>query len=463
MPVCRKNIDVKNRGRVLYAQVDLMTYEINSTHDPDLKSWVASANDPATDFPIQNLPFCVFANDSIDDEIHIGVRIGDRILNLDACADAGLLEDFDAESIGDDRLWSLLDGIMEFSAADRMALRQRISDLLREGSEFRGQVEPHLVPVSECFLDDIPAVIGDYTDFYCSIYHATNVGSMFRPDNPLMPNYKYIPVGYHGRASSIVLSGEDIKRPQGQNRSDAEKPPVFGPSKNLDYEMELGFFVAKGNELGSPIDIKDAEEHIFGVCLVNDWSARDIQGWEYQPLGPFLAKNFATSISPFVVTMEALAPFRTPAFERDPADPQPLEYLSSDENRKFGGLDINLEVYIQTEKMRTENIEPFRLSRSNTKDLYWTIGQMLTHHASNGCNLQTGDLMATGTVSGKEKDERGCLLELTWRGKEPIDLPSGEQRRFLEDGDEIIMKGFCEREGFRRIGLGECRGRIVPA
>jgi fumarylacetoacetase len=286
---------------------------------------------------------------------------------------------------------------------------------------------------------------------------------MFRPDNPLMPNYKYVPIGYHGRASSIVVSGTDIKRPHGQNRSDAEKPPVFIPCKSLDYEMELGFFVGKGNELGTPIDIANAEEHIFGVCLVNDWSARDIQAWEYQPLGPFLAKNFATTISPYVVTMEALAPFRTPAFERDADDPQPLGYLNGEANNKFGGLDINLEVYIQTEKMRGENIAPHMLSRSNTKDLYWTIGQMLTHHASGGCNLQTGDLMATGTVSGKEKHERGCLLELTWRGTEPLELPSGETRRFLEDGDEIIMKGFCEREGFRRIGLGECRGRILPA
>ncbi len=276
-------------------------------------------------------------------------------------------------------------------------------------------------------------------------------------------NYKYVPIGYHGRASSIVIAGTDIKRPKGQNRSDAEKPPVFIPAKNLDYEMEVGFFVGQGNELGSSIPIGEAEKHLFGLCLVNDWSARDIQAWEYQPLGPFLAKNFATTISPFVVTMEALAPFRTPAFERDGDDPQPLEYLSDEQNHKFGGIDINLEVYIQTEKMRNENIEPHLLSRSNMKDLYWTIGQMLTHHASNGCNLQTGDLMATGTVSGKTKEERGSMLELSWRGTEPIELPSGETRRFLEDGDEIIMKGFCEREGFRRIGFGECRGRIVPA
>jgi fumarylacetoacetase len=261
----------------------------------------------------------------------------------------------------------------------------------------------------------------------------------------------------------VVISETEIVRPKGQNRADENASPQFVACKNLDYEMEVGFFVGKQNELGETISIDDAEDHIFGFCLVNDWSARDIQAWEYQPLGPFLAKNFATSISPFVVTMEALAPFRTNAFARDENDPQPLDYLSSAANEKSGGFDINLEVYILTERMRGENAKPFLLSRSNTKDLYWTPAQMLTHHASNGCNLQTGDLMATGTVSGKEKSERGCLLELTWRGKEPVKLPNGEERRFLEDGDEIIMKGFCEREGFRRIGFGECRGLILPA
>ena len=323
--------------------------------------------------------------------------------------------------------------------------------------------------IEHCFVKLIdaellsPFEIGDYTDFYCSIFHATNVGAMFRPDNPLLPNYKYIPIGYHGRASSIVVSGTDVKRPKGQNRSDAEKPPVYIPAKNLDYEMEVGFFVGKGNNLGDTIPIESAEEHIFGLCLVNDWSARDIQAWEYQPLGPFLAKNFATTISPFVVTMEALAPFRVSAFEREEGDPQPLDYLNGEANQKSGGFDIKLEVYIQTPKMLEAGEEPFLLSRSNMKDLYWTIGQMLAHHASNGCNLQTGDLMATGTVSGREKTERGCLLELTWRGTQPIELPNGETRRFLEDGDEIIMHGFCEREGFRRIGFGTCRGRILPA
>jgi len=448
-----------------------MTHEINETHDPNLRSWVESANDPNNDFPIQNLPYCFIESNEHNCYVEPAVRIGEQFLRIGACVYAGLFDDTGGNLTRDILEKGVvglsgLGGFIGLDSNDRLAIRRQLIKILRNNTDESTQKKTRefLIPASTKDLEVfVPFEIGDYTDFYCSIYHATNVGSMFRPDNPLMPNYKYIPIAYHGRASSIVVSGTDIKRPKGQNHSDAEQPPVFVPAKNLDYEMELGFFVGQGNDLGRPIPIGEAEDHIFGVCLVNDWSARDIQAWEYQPLGPFLAKNFATTISPFVVTMEALAPFRTQAFERDPEDPQPLPYLSDETNRKFGGLDINLEVYIQTEKMRDEKIEPFMLSRSNTKDLYWTIGQMLTHHASNGCNLQTGDLMATGTVSGKSKQERGCLLELTWRGKEPIDLPSGEQRRFLEDGDEIIMKGFCEREGFRRIGLGECRGRILPA
>ncbi len=443
-----------------------MTYEINETHDPNLKSWVESANDPNTDFPIQNLPFCIFRRQETDEFERRGVIIGDKILDLGLCFDARLLEDTDDEEldvIGYDS--DRLNALFEFSEIkDRLILRRRLQKILceRASDEIKQKLQYCFVSLSDAeFIH--PFRIGDYTDFYCSIYHATNVGSMFRPDNPLLPNYKYVPIGYHGRASSIVVSGTDIKRPHGQNRSDAEAPPVFIPCKSLDYEMEVGFFVGQGNELGASIPIGEAEKHIFGLCLVNDWSARDIQAWEYQPLGPFLAKNFATTISPFVVTMEALAPFRTPAFEREAGDPAPLDYLADDNNEKFGGIDINLEVFIQTERMRAQNIGPHMLSRSNMKDLYWTIGQMLTHHASCGCNLQTGDLIATGTISGREKSERGSMLELSWRGTEPIELPSGETRRFLEDGDEIIMKGYCEREGFRRIGFGECRGRIIPA
>jgi fumarylacetoacetase len=320
----------------------------------------------------------------------------------------------------------------------------------------------------------LPVVVGDYTDFYASIFHATNVGRLFRPDNPLLPNYKYIPIGYHGRASSLVPSGTPIRRPSGQTRDVDADPgkalnqvpnnaPKFEPTKALDYELELGFFASGGNTLGETIPIGEAGEHIFGICLVNDWSARDIQAWEYPPLGPFLAKSFATSLSPWVVTMEALAPFRTAAFVRGQCDPAPMPYLFGESDQEQGGLDLWLEVSLLSVRMREGGIAPVVLGRSNFRDMYWTMAQMLTHHASNGCNLRAGDLLASGTVSGADKTARGCLLELTSRGKDPVTLPTGEQRKFLEDGDEVILRGFCEREGFRQIGLGSCRGTILPA
>jgi fumarylacetoacetase len=305
-------------------------------------------------------------------------------------------------------------------------------------------------------------VVGDYTDFYASIFHATNVGKLFRPDNPLLPNYKYVPIGYHGRASSLVPTGTPIRRPTGQTR-DGDADPKVGPTRALDYELELGFFVSQGNRLGETIPIGKAEEHIFGICLVNDWSARDIQAWEYQPLGPFLAKSFATSLSPWVVTMEALAPFRAAAFTREQGDPAPLPYLFDQNNQEHGGLDLWLEVSLLSARMREAGAAPMLLGRSNFRDMYWTMTQMLTHHASNGCNLRSGDLLASGTVSGADKTARGCLLELTTRGKDPVTLPTGEQRKFLEDGDEVTLRGFCERDGFRRIGLGVCTGTILPA
>ncbi len=437
---------------------------VNETHDQNLKSWVESANDPNTDFPIQNLPFCYFDRSQSDGNGGIGVAIGDHVLDLARCREDGLFND---EGLSDiswrvGKSWAM-DELFSAGTKLNSVFRKRLAEILRDDAdkETIKIAKKALIPIRKAIFD-IPCEISDYTDFYCSIYHATNVGKLFRPDNPLMPNYKWIPIGYHGRASSIIPSGQDFKRPKGQNRSDQEKPPVYIPSKALDYEMEMGFFVSKVNELGDTIDIKDAEDHIFGLCLVNDWSARDLQGWEYQPLGPFLGKSFATTISPFVVTMEALAPFRVSAFDREEGDPKPLPYLSNETNEKMGGIDIKLEVYIQTKKMRDDGDEPYLLSRSNLKDLYWTFAQMLTHHASNGCNLQVGDLMASGTVSGKEDSERGCLLEMTKRGAEPVELPNGEIRKFLEDYDEIIMKGFCEREGFRRIGFGECRGMVLP-
>jgi fumarylacetoacetase len=356
---------------------------------------------------------------------------------------------------------------MTLGAGPRRALRRRLHAILRQNASApdRQAAVRHLVAQSDVDML-LPAVVGDYTDFYASIFHATNVGKLFRPDNPLLPNYRYIPIGYHGRASSLVPSGTLVRRPSGQTvdgDADPTKAPKFGPTKALDYELELGFFVSAGNALGQTIPIGEAEEHIFGICLVNDWSARDIQAWEYQPLGPFLAKSFATSLSPWVVTMEALAPFRTGAFARAESDPAPLPYLLSRSDQAQGGLDLWLEVSLLSVRMREAGIAPVVLGRSNFRDMYWTMAQMLTHHASNGCNLRAGDLLASGTVSGADKTARGCLLEVTSRGKDPVSLPTGEQRKFLEDGDEIILRGFCERDGFRRIGLGSCRGTIVPA
>ncbi len=445
-----------------------MNTTINETHDPNLRSWVESANDPNTDFPIQNLPFAIFMRrDSDSDALPcLGVAIGDQILDVAECANNWLINGDADVAVSSCFEHGSLNPLLALGAEYWKPLRQAVSELLRadnpEFEEGRKRAEPTLMPLTEVDLL-LPMAVGDYTDFYASVYHATNIGKMFRPDQPLMPNYKWIPIGYHGRASSIVPSGTAIRRPSGQIMADGAQTPSFGPSKVLDYELEVGFFVGQGNEQGQPIPITEAEDHIFGLCLVNDWSARDIQRWEYQPLGPFLAKSFATTISPWIVTMEALAPFRTPSFPRADGDPQPLPYLDSPENREHGGFDIKLEVLIATEQMRQQNLAPHRLSASNTKDLYWTFAQMLTHHSSNGCNLRPGDLLASGTVSGATKDSQGSLIELTERGAQPITLPTGEVRKFLQDGDEVILRGYCEREGFRRIGFGECRGIVMPA
>jgi len=447
-----------------------MSYSINETHDPNLKSWVESANDPNTDFPIQNLPFCVFrppkpARRWNEESPRLGVAIGDRIFDVYAALKEDLFDGV-AERASDLHMLSSLNLLMSLDKKQWSELRGRISELLKDdNTEIQGKqglIDKILAPISECGLL-LPARIGDYTDFYASVYHATNIGKMFRPDQPLMPNYKWVPIGYHGRASSIVVSGAPIRRPVGQTKDDSAEAPTFGPSKVLDYELEVGLFVGQGNEQGQPIRIGEAENHIFGLCLVNDWSARDIQRWEYQPLGPFLSKSFSTTVSPWIVTMEALAPFRAPAFRRPAGDPEPLPYLDSPENRERGGLDIKLEILISTEQMREKGIAPHRLSNSNSQDLYWTFAQMLTHHTSNGCNLRPGDLIASGTVSGATKDSLGCLIELTQRGADPIQLPTGEARRFLQDSDEVIFRGYCEREGFRRIGFGECRGIVTPA
>jgi fumarylacetoacetase len=352
-----------------------------------------------------------------------------------------------------------LNPLMALGAGPRAELRRQVSELLSADSPAARETSL-LVPQAEAELS-LPAAIGDYTDFYASVHHATNVGSMFRPDNPLLPNYKWVPIGYHGRASSIVPSGTPVRRPSGQSRAPEAATPSFGPSRSLDYEMELGFFVATGNALGEPVPIARAEERIFGFCLVNDWSARDLQAWEYQPLGPFLAKNFATTISPWIVSLEALEPFRAPVPPRPPGDPAPLPYLDSRKNAETGAVAASVEVYLSSARMREGGLAPLRLSRGSAADLYWTPAQLLAHHTSNGCNLQPGDLLATGTISGPTRESRGCMLELTWRGAEPLALPTGETRKFLEDGDEVIMRGYCEREGAVRIGFGECRGVIL--
>jgi fumarylacetoacetase len=359
-----------------------------------------------------------------------------------------------------------LNGLMALGRECLSALRRQVSRLLRsdcpdlqDNCELAARL---LCPMSGVELL-LPAQVGDYTDFYASIFHATNVGSLFRPDNPLLPNYRYVPVAYHGRASSVVVSGFPVRRPCGQVQDEATGLPTRAPSRFLDYELEVGFFVGPGNAQGEPIPVLQAEEHIFGFCLVNDWSARDIQKWEYQPLGPFLAKNFATTISAWIVTAQALAPFRCAALPRAPGDPAPLPYLFSPQDSELGGIDLILEVYLQSERMRTAGIPHVRLSQGNFKDMYWTPVQMLTHHASGGCNLRPGDLIASGTVSGPDKSSRGCLLELTRQGRDPVLLPTGETRRFLEDGDEVVLHGYCEREGFVRVGFGECRGTIRPS
>lgn len=421
-------------------------------------SWVESANLPDCDFPLENLPYGVFSRAGAK---HIGVAIGDQVLDLDGCAKCGLLSQLPSDTLAACSSDSL-NALMALGPAAWSMLRQQLTSLLKADAEsdMRERARRQLVPMHDAPME-VPAHIGDYTDFYASLHHATRVGKLFRPDNPLLPNYKYLPIGYHGRASSIVASGAGIRRSSGQTNSPNSSEPVFGPSRSLDYELEMGIFVGPGNQLGEPVPIDSAEEHIFGLCLVNDWSARDIQAWEYQPLGPFLAKSFATTVSPWIVTLEALAPYRVPAAERSNEDPAPLPYLSS-ENPQLAGIDVTVEVFLQSEKMRAQSIDPVRLSRGNLRDLYWTIAQLLTHHSSNGCNLRPGDLLATGTISGPEEGSEGCLLETKHRSQ-PVTLPTGETRTFLEDGDEVVLRAYCQRPGLPRIGFGECVGRILPA
>lgn len=436
-----------------------MTSAPDRTHDPRLRSWVETANVPGVDFPIQNLPLGVFRRGA-EETPRLGVAIGDRVLDLAGAAEAGLLTSPETGGGLDQALRApLLNPFLALGRPAWSALRRSVSRLLAIGEGPRPA--PGLLPLAADIELLLPMAIEDYTDFYASIHHATHVGRMFRPEQPLMPNYKYVPVGYHGRASSVVVTGTPVRRPRGQVKDEAAPAPVVEATRFLDYECEVGIVVGPGNRLGEPIPIGRAADHIFGFCLVNDWSARDIQKWEYQPLGPFLAKSFATTISPWIVTADALVPFRAPALRRPEGDPPPLPYLLDPGDQALGGVDLRLEVYLTTERMHREDLAPHRLSGARFLDMYWTPAQLVAHHASNGCNLRPGDLLASGTVSGPDELSLGCLLERTQRGTRPILLPTGETRRFLEDGDEVTLRGSCSLDGRVPIGFGECRGRIV--
>jgi len=434
--------------------------DLNETHDPDLKSWVASANDPRGDFPLQNLPFAVFRRKAQNEAFRVGVAIGDQVLDIGLAQTAGVFSGLAARAAAACMAPSL-NAFMMLGPAAWSALRAALSQILREGSSLAERLQGCLVSQSHV-EHALPAHIGDYTDFYASIHHATSVGRLMRPDNPLLPNYKWVPIGYHGRGSSIRVSGFAFHRPIGQIFPAGAQAPVLAPSKRIDYELELGIFIGGGNELGRRVPIDQAESHVFGLCLLNDWSARDIQAWEYQPLGPFLAKSFATTISPWIVTLEALAPYRV-GWVRSESDPLPLSYLDSPAVRRDGALDIELEVLIETARMRESGIAPQRLSRSNFRHAYWTIAQMVAHHTVNGCNLEAGDLFGSGTQSGPDPAEAGSLLELTAGGKQPVVLENGEKRTFLEDGDAVTMRGWCEKPGLARIGFGEVVGCVMPA
>ena len=433
---------------------------MNETHDPQLQSWVASANDGQTDFPIQNLPFAIFRRQGSKEAFRGGVAIGDQIVDMAAAVKAGVFTG-DALEAAQAAAEPTLNHLMGLGPQRLSHLRKQLSKALQTGSAQEAALQACLVPQAQAEYA-LPARIGDYTDFYTSVHHATNIGKQFRPDNPLLPNYKWVPIGYHGRSSSIGVSGQSFKRPKGQVKPPDADAPVLKPSARMDIELEMGVFVGQANELGEPVPMTEAEDHIFGLVLFNDWSARDIQPWEYQPLGPFLSKNFASTISPWIVTMEALAPFRAP-FSHPAEDPQPLPYLSSADNSAQGGLDIHLEALIETPKMRDAKAAPARFSQTNYRHAHWTAAQMVAHHTVNGCNLQPGDLLGTGTLSGPTLDQACALIELTTGGKNPIQLPNGESRTWLEDGDTIILRGWCEKPGATRIGFGECVGTVLPA
>ena len=431
---------------------------INETHDIKLTSWVISANSDS-DFPIQNLPFAIFKRTGQGEAFRGCVAIGDQVLDLAVLANDNIFSG-SVQLALQAASQSTLNALMDLGAQTNSDLRLALSKALRSDSELQTALTPALISQQEIEFG-MPCHIGDYTDFYTSIYHATAIGKLFRPDNPLLPNYKWIPIGYHGRSSTIGISGQEFHRPVGQTKTPDATEPSFGPCKRLDYELEMGLFVGKSTQMGELINIENAEQHLFGVCIFNDWSARDIQAWEYQPLGPFLAKSFASTISPWIVTMEALAPYRS-NFTRPETDPQPLPHLSSEQNNQYGGLDIDLSCFIHTQAMRDNKQQMAQLSKSNFKYSYWTPAQLITHHASNGCAMRSGDLLGSGTQSGPTYEEAGSLLELSKGGKSPIDLPNGEKRTFLEDGDSIIMRASCSKNGAARIGFGEVVATVLP-
>ena len=432
---------------------------LNETHDAGLQSWVASANTGKCDFPIQNLPFAVFRRKGSSEDFRGGVAIGDQVLDMAAVRNAKILSS-DVQTQVEAAAQSQLNTLMGMTHTHWSALRLALSRALRAGAAEEAALKGCLVPQADVEYA-VPAQIGDYTDFYTSVHHATNVGKLFRPTNPLMENYKWVPIGYHGRASSIRVSGVDFKRPNGQIKA-PDVNPVLKPCNRLDYELEMGIYAGSANAWGNAIGMDDADNHIFGLCLLNDWSARDVQAWEYQPLGPFLSKNFATSISPWIVTLEALVPYRT-AFTRPTDDPQPLSYLSSEANSQHGALDVQLTVAIQTEKMRAEGKQAEQITQTSYRHAYWTMAQLVAHHTVNGCDLQPGDLLGTGTLSGPTIDQAGALLEITEGGKNPLSLSNGESRTFLLDGDAIVFTGWCEKPGAARIGFGEVRATVLPA
>ncbi|MGG5291500.1 fumarylacetoacetase [Pseudomonas shirazensis] len=427
-------------------------------HTATARSWVEQANGHS-DFPLQNLPLGIFSRPG--EAQRCGVAIGDSILDLQAVLAAGLFEG-EAKTAVEATADGTLNAYFDLGRSARVALRQRLLELLGKHSEHQAALQAALYPASDCQMH-LPAKVGDYTDFYVGIEHAKNVGKLFRPDSPLLPNYKYVPIGYHGRASTLRPSGTDVRRPKGQTLPAGQTEPSFGPCARLDFELELGIWIGQGNDIGQAIPIGDAAEHVAGYCLLNDWSARDIQAWEYQPLGPFLSKSFITTLSPWVVTAEALEPFRCAQPARPEGDPQPLSYLLDARDQANGALDIELEVLLITEGLREQGLPPHRLSLSNTLSMYWTVAQMVAHHSVNGCQLQAGDLFGSGTLSGAQPGSFGSLLEMTDGGKQVIELASGEVRKFLEDGDEIILRARCKRDGAVSIGFGECRGKVIAA